>query len=111
MKKTVVIINFNTPEMCEAAIMSLRKHGGKDYRVIVFDNSTDVDYPATGQMEAMKMCARPFTRKMEGVEIIDNTKGQVIDIDAELAKYPNRNSLSVNSNNSGSVRHIITIQA
>ena len=62
--------------MCEAAIMSLRKHGGKDYRVIVFDNSTDVDYPATEQMAAMKMCARPFTRKMEGVEIIDNTKGQ-----------------------------------
>ena len=50
MKKTVVLINFNTPEMCEAAIMSLRKHGGQDYRVIVFDNSTDVDYPATHAM-------------------------------------------------------------
>lgn len=111
MQKTVVIINFNTPEMTEAAIMSLRKHGGKDYRVIVFDNSTDVNYPESNTMGAMKMCARPFTRKMEGVDIIDNTKGQVIDIDAELAKFPNRNNLSVKSNNSGSVRHIITIQA
>ena len=111
MKKTVVIINFNTPELCEAAIMSLRKHGGRDYRVIVFDNSSDVDYPATNQMAAMKICARPFTRNMDGVEVIDNTKGQVIDIDAELAKFPDRNVLSVKSNNSGSARHIITVQA
>lgn len=111
MKKTVVLINFNTPEMTEAAIMSLWKHGGKDYRIIVFDNSTDVDYPESSTMAAMKMCARPFTRKMEGVEVIDNTKGQVIDIDAELAKYPDKNSLSVVSNNSGSARHIITVQA
>ena len=111
MQKTVIIINFNTPELTEAAIMSLRKHGGKDYHVIVFDNSRDVDYPASQTMAAMKMCARPFTKKMEGVEVIDNTKGQVIDIDAELAKFPDRNSLSVISNDSGSVRHIITVQA
>ena len=84
MKKTVIIINFNTPEMVEAAILSLRKHGGQDYRVIVFDNSTDVNYPTTQTMAAMKICARPFTRKMPGVEVIDNTKGQVVDIDAEL---------------------------
>jgi hypothetical protein len=79
--------------------------------VIVFDNSTDVDYPATSQMAAMKICARPFTRKMPGVEVIDNTKGQVIDIDAELAKFPDRGTQSVNSNNSGSARHIISVQA
>ena len=47
MQKTVIIINHNTPELTEAAIMSLRKHGGKDYHVIVFDNSRDVDYPAS----------------------------------------------------------------
>ena len=111
MKKTVVIINFNTPEMTEAAIMSLRKHGGKDYRVIVFDNSTDVDYPESNSMAAMKMCARPFTKKMAGVEVIDNTRGQVIDLDAELAKFPDKNELSVVSNNNGSARHIITVQA
>lgn len=111
MKKTVILINFNCPEMCEAAIMSLRKHGGQDYRVIVFDNSTDVHYPKTDNMAEMKICARPFTRKMPGVEVIDNTKGQVVDIDAELAKYPDRNALSVKSNDSGSVRHIITVQA
>jgi hypothetical protein len=109
-QKTVVIINFNTPEMCEAAIMSLRKHGGQDYRVIVFDNSTDVDYPATNQMAPMKMCARPFTRKMAGVEIIDNTKGQVVDLDAEMAKFPNKDDIGVNINNNGSARHMITVQ-
>lgn len=111
MKKTVIIINFNTPEMVEAAILSLRKHGGQDYRVIVFDNSTDVNYPTTQTMAAMKICARPFTRKMPGVEVIDNTKGQVVDIDAELARFPDKIQRSVNSNNCGSARHIITVQA
>ena len=111
MKKTVVIINFNTPEMTEAAILSLRKHGGKDYRVVVFDNSTDVFYPQTATMAEMKICARPFTRKMDGVEVIDNTKGQVIDIDAELSKFPDKMFRSQQSNNYGSARHIITIQA
>ena len=48
MKKTVAIINFNTPELTEAAILSLRKHGGEDYKVVVFDNSADIDFPATG---------------------------------------------------------------
>lgn len=111
MKKTVVIINFNTPEMTETSILSLRKHGGKDYRVVVFDNSTDVCYPQTATMAEMKICARPFTRKMDDVEVIDNTKGQVIDIDAELSKFPDKMFRSQQSNNYGSARHIITIQA
>ena len=111
MKKTVVIINFNTPELTEAAIMSLRKHGGQDYRVVVFDNSTDVFYPKTSIMAEMKICARKFTRKMDGVEVIDNTKGQVIDIDKVLAQFPEPIGRSLNANNLGSARHIITIQA
>ena len=68
MKKNVAIIHFNTPELTEAAILSIRKHGGEDYEVTVFDNSD----------------ARPFTKKMAGVTVIDNTLGQVIDLDAEL---------------------------
>ena len=70
-KKTIAIINYNTPELTEAAIMSIRKHGGEDYRVVIFDNSN----------------ARPFTKKMRGVEVIDNTEGQVINFDKELEKF------------------------
>ena len=44
-QKTVAIIHFNTPELTEAGIKSLRKHGGEDYRVIVFDNSATLTLP------------------------------------------------------------------
>ena len=67
-------MHFNTPELTEAAILSLRKHGGEDYEVTIFDNSNE----------------RPFTCKMKNVEVVDNTKGQIIDFDKELAKYPNK---------------------
>ena len=70
-KREVAIVHFNTPELTEACIMSVRKHGGMDYHITVFDNSDQ----------------RPFTANMEGVTVIDNTKGQVIDFNKELAKY------------------------
>lgn len=92
MKKQVAIVNFNTPELVEGAILSLRKHG-MNCRVVVFDNSDH----------------RPFTKKMDGVEIIDNTKGQVINIEKELAKYRQRFHYG-GVNNWGSDRHMMTIQ-
>lgn len=73
-ERTVAIVNYNTPELIEAAIMSLRKHGGQDYRVLIFDNSDE----------------RPFTAKMKSVEVVDNTKGQIIDFDKELKQYKNK---------------------
>lgn len=93
--KTVAIINFNTPELTEAAILSLRKHGGRGYRVVVFDNSDKRPFPAT-----------------EGVEIIDNTLGEVINFDAELAKFPDKEPSigCAKGCNYGSARHIITVQ-
>ena len=55
-KRNVAIVHFNTPELTEAAILSLRKQTGMRYDVMVFDNSD----------------RRPFTAKMDGVTIIDN---------------------------------------
>ena len=86
MKKQVAIIHYNTPELTEAAILSLRKHGGEDYHVTVFDNSA----PATDQKTGEQYEARPFTAEMPGVTVIDNTLGQVIDIDADVRKFPYR---------------------
>lgn len=74
MKRNVVIIHFNTPELTEAAILSLRKHGGEGYKVFVFDNSDE----------------RPFKKRMKGVKVFDNTKGRYIDFDFELEKYPEK---------------------
>ena len=76
----VAIVHYNTPELTEAGILSLRKHGGMDWPVTVFDNSD----------------RKPFKKKkMKGVKVIDNTKGKVIDFEAELAKYPDRMELQI----------------
>ena len=115
-KRTVAIIHFNTPELTEAAILSLRKHGGEDYQVIVFDNSADITIPpdsqGNGPKETLVINARPFKKKMKGVKIIDNTKGQQIDFDKFLAGYPDRNArLGVwKSSVWGSAKHIRTVQ-
>ena len=95
-KKTIAIINYNTPELTEAAIMSIRTHGGEDYRVVIFDNSN----------------ARPFTKKMRGVEVIDNTNGQVINFDKELEKFPNRvpEIGCAKGCEYGSAKHMMTVQ-
>lgn len=106
-QKTVAIIHFNTPELTEAGIKSLRKHGGEDYRVIVFDNSATLTLP-----DGKVIQSRPFTAKLKGVEVIDNTRGQVIDFDKFLAEYPDRNpSVGIyKSSVWGSAKHIVTVQ-
>lgn len=92
MKREVAIVHFNTPELTEACVWSLRKHGGESYHVTIFDNSDRL----------------PFTAKMENVDVIDNTKGQIIDFDAELAKFDKAESGSINAY--GSARHMMSIQ-
>ena len=106
-QKTVAIIHFNTPELTEAGIRSFRKHGGEDYRVVVFDNSATLTLP-----DGKVIQARPFTAKLDGVEVIDNTRGQVIDFDKFLAEYPDRNpSVGIyQSSVWGSAKHIVTVQ-
>ena len=106
-QKTIAIIHFNTPELTEAGIRSLRKHGGEDYRVVVFDNSATLTLP-----DGKVIQARPFTAKLDGVEVIDNTRGQVIDFDKFLAEYPDRNpSVGIyQSSVWGSAKHIVTVQ-
>lgn len=94
MKKQIAIVHYNTPELTEAAILSLRKHTGTRYDVTVFDNSDK----------------RPFKAKMKGVSILDNTKGQVIDFDAELAKFPNKCWDLAKKSNYGSAKHIMSVQ-
>ena len=116
MKQTIAIIHFNTPELTEAAILSLRKHGGEDYQVIVFDNSQPLTVPpgtaGNDPKEELHIEARPFKKRMKGVKVIDNTKGQVINFDEFLACYPNRNKqLGVfKSSVWGSAKHIYTVQ-
>ena len=95
MRKTVAIIHYNTPELTMAAIGSLLKNGGGPFRIVVFDNS-DV---------------RPFP-VATNVTIIDNTKGQIIDFDKELEKYPHRDRTigCAKGCEFGSAKHMMTVQ-
>lgn len=95
-QKTVAIIHYNTPMLTECAIKSLRKHGGQMYRVVLFDNSDKT----------------PFTTRMRGVEVIDNTKGQIINFERELAKFPHRDRTigCAKGCEFGSAKHIMTVQ-
>ena len=95
-KRKVCIVHYNTPEITQAAIWSLRKHGGEDYEVLVFDNSDE----------------RPFTAKMKGVTVFDNTKGQIIDFEKELEKYPDRDDRigCAKGCSYGSDKHMMSIQ-
>jgi len=92
--RNIAIIHYNTPELTEAAVMSVRKHGGANYRITILDNSD----------------RRPFTREMENVTVIDNTRGQVINFENELAKYPDREPRYAMQSNYGSFKHIISVQ-
>lgn len=111
MKREVAIIHFNTPELTEAAILSLRKHGGEDYHVTVLDNSCTVRFPAGMGLTERVIEARPFKKRMKGVKRVDNTKGQIVDFAKELAKYPDRNHDHAACNDWGSVKHILSVQA
>lgn len=95
-EREVAIVHYNTPELTEATILSLRKHGGKDYHVTILDNSSE----------------RPFYKSMPGVDVIDNTKGQIIDFDAMLAQYPNKSQLigCAPGCHFGSCKHIWSVE-
>ena len=89
MKKNVAIVHYNTPELTEAVVLSLRKHT-PDCSVTVFDNSNE----------------KPFVQ-MDGVKVIDNTKGQIIDFDKWLASYPAKIPTACDW---GSEKHIVSVE-
>lgn len=53
--------------------------------------------------------AHPFKRKMKGVKVIDNTKGQVIDFESMLAAFPNKTQVHAAVNGWGSDCHMMTV--
>ena len=95
--RVVAIVHYNTPELTRACIGSLIYNGGVEdrLRVVVFDNSDREPFGAAS-----------------GVTVIDNTKGQVIDFDAELAKFPDRcDAIGVFGDCVyGSAKHMMTVQ-
>jgi len=83
------IVHYNTPELTEALVRSIRKWS-PSLRVTVFDNSD----------------ARPFPQT-DGVTVIDNTRGQLVDFTAMLRSYPNKIPTACNW---GSEKHIASVE-
>ena len=93
MGKNIVIIHYNTPRLTECLVMSINKFV-KDAKIHIFDNSDKL----------------PFTAKFDNVTIMDNTKGQIINFDKWLEKYPNKIKSPGRINNWGSAKHAYTIE-
>lgn len=89
-RKDVVITNYNTQKLTEAAIRSLNKCT-PDCFIHVFDNSD----------------SEPFVNEFDNVEVIDNTKGQLIDFEDMLSKYNDKYPCT--ENNYGSAKHCKTV--
>ena len=84
MKKVVATVHFNTPELTEAMILSLRKHGGEDYKVVILDNSDKKPFKISRNKTGI------YGKPLGDVKVINNRKGQVIDFAKELAKFPDK---------------------
>ena len=81
MKKNIVIIHYNTPHLTECLVRSINLFV-KDAVIYIFDNSDK----------------SPFTATFDNVTIIDNTKGQIINFDIWLKRYPDRVKTSAGRN-------------
>lgn len=88
----VAVVHYNTPELTEAAIKSLLKHT-PGCHVWLFDNSDE----------------KPFKTKIPCVDVIDNTKGQIIDFDKSLENYPDKLESDIKRSNYGSAKHTMSV--
>ncbi len=94
--KTVCIINYNTPELTTAAIMSLDKHT-PGCKVVVFDNSDKKPF----------YCGNGSG--LSDTELIYNTRQKLIPFDAILhQRFPDREPSP--DNNYASFKHCFTVQ-
>lgn len=89
----VCIVHYNTPKLTECLIKSINKYTPNSH-IYIFDNSDKY----------------PFVYKQDNITLFDNTKGQIINFDEWLKKYPDRNISTGNVNNFGSAKHSYSIQ-
>lgn len=85
----IATVHYNTPELTGALVRSVRKWT-PDARITIFDNSDRRPFPPT-----------------EGVTVIDNTRGQIIDFDTFIQRWPMRESNE--RSNFGSVKHTMSV--
>lgn len=95
MNKNICIVHFNTPALTKCLVMSVNKFV-PDARIFIFDNSDK----------------SPFVNTFDNVTVFDNTKGQIINFDEWLKKYPNKNKAGKTPifNKWASAKHCYTIE-
>ena len=93
MKKNIVIIHYNTPLLTECLVRSINLFV-EDAIIYIFDNSDK----------------EPFTAKFDNVCLLDNTKGEIINFDKWLEKYPNRFRSGGKANSWGSAKHCYSVE-
>ena len=92
-KKNVCIIHYNTPVLTSHLIKSINKHT-PGTNIYVFDNSDKL----------------PFQNTFDNVTVFDNTKGQIINFQTWLKKYPNKNKSGGKANKWGSAKHAYSVE-
>lgn len=93
MNKNVCIVHFNTPVLTAHLVRSINKHT-PGTNIYIFDNSDK----------------RPFVNAFNNVTVFDNTKGQIINFDQWLKKYPNREKSGGKANKWGSAKHAYSVE-
>lgn len=93
MKKSIVIINFNTQKLTDACIRSVNKHT-PGCNIFVFDNSDK----------------EPFKNSFDNVQVIDNTKGEIINFEKWLENYPTNKKSMEATKTKGSAKHCYTVE-
>ena len=88
----ILIIHYNTPHLTECLVNSINMFV-KDATIYIFDNSDKL----------------PFTAKFDNVKLLDNTKGQYIDFDKWLEKYPKKDKSLGRINNWASAKHCYSV--
>ena len=103
-QKTVCVVHYNTPELLRACLLSFMKQG-TEWHFVIFDNSNQ--RPVTMEM----LSEWELTQTDSTFCIIDNTKGQIIDFDKELAKWPSkRTDAERRTANFGSAKHMMSVE-
>ena len=93
MSKNICIIHYNTPILTECLVKSINKYT-PDANIYVFDNSDKL----------------PFRNSFHNVTVFDNTKGQIINFDQWLKKYPNKDKSGGKTNKWGSAKHAYSVE-
>lgn len=93
MNKNVCIVHFNTPVLTAHLVKSINKHT-PDTNIYIFDNSDK----------------KPFVNSFNNVTVFDNTKGQIINFNEWLKKYPRKNRSGGKTNKWGSAKHAYSVE-